>query len=171
MRVHTFAMIWTRCSALLWLTLFLCVSAWADDRSEIEQVYARTYRAAELKYRSGMYAHRSGNFLAYDSNGGVVDPRSESAWLDEFLASALKIGERGEIVDFRYLSDDDVECEVVDTIEAEAFADVQKTQIQQVVIVTRSLDTWKRTTTGWKQVSCRLLEQSQSTKPRGKSRR
>lgn len=157
------------CRCLLGLLLFGAVigPVQAEAREEIEGIYQRTYRAAALKYRSGMYAHRAGNFRALDRDGVLVDPRQELAWLNQFLGSALTVEEKGEIVRFDYLSEDEVECEVLDTIEAETFTDVQKKTLQKVKIVTRSRDGWRRTGSGWKQTSCRLLDQTYSARPKG----
>ncbi len=150
------------------LLLALWAPALAVPRAEIEAAYASTYKAAALKYRAGMMAYRSADFKAYDLDGYPMNPIDEKTWLADFLAKAVSLRESGVIGNFRLLSEDEAECEVVDTIEAEIFSNVQKTQLQRVKLTTRSKDRWRWTERGWRQVSCRLIEQDYRVLPDGR---
>lgn len=150
------------------LLLTLSAGAWAVPQAEIEAAYASTYKAAALKYRAGMMAHRAVDFKAYDLDGYPMNPTDEKAWLADFLGKAVSLRESGVVRNFRLLSQDEAECEVVDTIEAEVFSNTQKTQLQRVKLTTRSKDRWRWSERGWRQVSCRLLEQDYRVLPSGR---
>lgn len=151
---------------LIWLTLF--TSALGSPRDDIEDVYRLTYKAANLKYRAGMYAHRGSEYKAYDLDGREVDPRKERDWLFGLLDRAVTFNETGVITDFTLLSEVEAECVVVDTIEAKVFADTTKANLSKVVLTTRSTDLWRLTDFGWKQTSSRILEQTYGVVPSGK---
>lgn len=144
---------------------FAASPACGEPRNEIETAYSHTYKAAALKYRLGMHGHRSADFKAFDADGLEIDPKAEQAWLSLLLQQALTVKESGAIVRFVQLTDAAAECEVLDTIEATTVPDARKQTKSRVVIKTRSVDKWRRTDKGWKQISCRVIDQSYQTVP------
>ena len=130
-----------------------------ETRQSIETAYAKSYKAAALKYLPGMTAFRAPDFVAYGKKGEKIDLEQDLAALRTLTQQALKIEESGEIVSFEKLSSGEVECVVADELRL-TMLDPKTEEEMQVLISTRSQDIWAQTKKGWKQVSTRVLEQT-----------
>ena len=134
-------------------------------REPIEKAYRMMYRAAALKYRYGLFAHRASNFKAYDPNGRLVTPETEAAFLDELIVKAITIRETGQIVSFSQPTPDTVECEVTDLLEVVVVTELTRRNRSKMEIRSRSRDRWKREGDHWVQESSYLLEQAKRETP------
>ena len=95
------------------LLLFLIHPSRADGaRDAIETAYAKSYKAAALKYLPGMTGLRAPNWVPYGKNGEKIDKEKEAAALKALVQQALRIEESGEIISFKKLSSGKVECVV-----------------------------------------------------------
>lgn len=149
------------------LLLLFCANqpALADVRADIEARYAKTFHAASLKYRYGMYSHRAPDFTAVDADGLAWEPKREKAWMDNYLRRSLSVKETGKILKFRQLSASEVECEVLDHLEAVIVTDLAKRTKARASLTSRSLDRWKYHEGEWKLVRTQVLDQSYQETP------
>ena len=142
--------------------LALALPGFADSssvRSKIQQAYAKSTKAASLKFLDGMLAVRSPDFKAYDKSGKVIDRTEELAAFQSLLGQALTVTETVEILSFELTGENTAECRIQDVFRWTAVEGKERAEVT-FTLRTKSEDGWKLTGDGWKQSTTRVLEQT-----------
>lgn len=137
----------------------------ADEfRSEIESVYSRRHRAAELLYLYGMRYRRASDFVAVDSSGERLDIEEQEAKWSQFFARVLQAKWTGKVLKIERVDDLKAQCVVSDNLTVLLRDSLYSRQIKHSTL-TVSVDLWERRDGVWEQTVSKIVEQYQRSSP------